>query len=137
MIWILIYLETAMHILVDTSIWIDYFKSGANSTKLDGLLEDNLIVINDIILAELVPFLIIKKQHKIVELLRSITLLPLKIDWVEIIQWQTACLNTGINGVGIPDLLIAQNSKQHNRTIYSLDKHFRLLNQVIDIQLFE
>ena len=137
MIWTWIYLETAMHILVDTSIWIDYFKSGANSTKLDGLLEDNLIVINDIILAELVPFLIIKKQHKTVELLRNITPLPLKIDWAEIIQWQIACLNIGINGVGIPDLLIAQNSKQHERAVYSLDKHFRLLNQVIDIELFE
>ena len=126
-----------MHILVDTSIWIDYFKSGANSSKLDGLLENNLIVINDIILAELVPFLIIKKQHKTVELLRNITPLLLKIDWAEIIQWQIACLNIGINGVGIPDLLIAQNSKQHERAVYSLDKHFRLLNQVIDIELFE
>ena len=126
-----------MHVLVDTSIWVDYFKSGSNSTKLDELLEDNRVFINDIILAELVPFLVIKKQHHIVELLRSITLLPLKIDWAEIIQWQTACLNAGINGVGIPDLLIAQNSKQHNRAIYSLDKHFRFLNQVIDLQLFE
>jgi predicted nucleic acid-binding protein len=78
LIWTWIYLETAMQILVDTSIWIDYFKSGANSSKLDGLLEDNLIVINDIIFAELVPFLIIKKQHKTVELLRSITLLPIE-----------------------------------------------------------
>ena len=126
-----------MYILVDTSILIDYFKSGANSSKLDGLLENNLIVINDIILAELVPFLIIKKQHKTVELLRNITPLLLKIDWAEIIQWQIACLNIGINGVGIPDLLIAQNSKQHERAVYSLDKHFRLLNQVIDIELFE
>ena len=126
-----------MHILVDTSIWIDYFKSGANSSKLDGLLEDNLVVINDIILAELVPFLIIKKQHKTVELLRNITPLLLKIDWAEIIQWQIACLNIGINGLGIPDLLIAQNSKQNERAVYSLDKHFRLLNQVIDIELFE
>ena len=126
-----------MHILVDTSIWVDYFKSGSNSSKLDSMLEDNLIVINDIILAELVPFLVIKKQHKIVELLRSITLLPLKIDWAEIIHLQIACLNAGINGVGIPDLLIAQNSRQNSGTIYSLDKHFRLLNQIIDISLFE
>ena len=126
-----------MHILVDTSIWIDYFKSGANFSKLDGLLEVNLVEINDIILAELVPFLIIKKQHKTVELLRNITPLLLKIDWAEIIQWQIACLNIGINGLGIPDLLIAQNSKQHERAVYSLDKHFRLLNQVIDIELFE
>jgi predicted nucleic acid-binding protein len=61
----------------------------------------------------------------------------LKIDWAEIIQWQTACLNAGINGLGIPDLLTAQNLKQHDLAIYSLDKHFSVLNQVIDIQLFE
>ena len=53
MIWILICLETAMYVLVDTSIWADYFKSGSNSTKLDDLLEDNSVFINDIILAEL------------------------------------------------------------------------------------
>ena len=117
MIWTWIYLETAMHILVDTSIWVDYFKSGANSAKLDGLLEDNLIAINNIILAKWIPFLIIRKQYKTVQLLRSITLLPLKIDWAEIIQWQIARLNTDINGVGIPDLLIAQNSKQHERAV--------------------
>ncbi len=44
---------------------------------------------------------------------------------------------SGNNGIGIPDLLIAQNSKQQNCKIYSLDKHFRLLNETIeDIQLF-
>jgi hypothetical protein len=42
-----------MYVLVDTSIWADYFKSGSNSTKLDDLLEDNSVFINDIILAEL------------------------------------------------------------------------------------
>ncbi len=66
-----------MRVLIDTSIWIDYFKSGVNSNGLDGLLDDNLIVINNIILAELVPFLAIKKQFKVIELLNNITLLPL------------------------------------------------------------
>lgn len=47
-----------MHILVDTSVWIDYFKSGDNSAKFDTLLDNNQLVINDIILAELEPFLI-------------------------------------------------------------------------------
>lgn len=126
-----------MSTLVDTSIWIDYFKSGANSNRLDSLLEDNSLVINDIVLAELLPFLFLKKQNTIIGLLRGITLLPLTIDWAEIIQWQTACLSIGINGLGIPDLLIAQNAKQHGAAIYSLDKHFRLLNQVIEIPLFE
>ena len=126
-----------MPILIDTSIWIDYFKSGANSGRLDGLLETNQVVINDIILAELVPFLMIKKQHKIIELLNEITKLALQINWAEIIQWQTHCLTSGFNGIGIPDLLIAQNSKQHNCKIYSLDRHFLFLNQCNEnIQLF-
>jgi predicted nucleic acid-binding protein len=125
-----------MLILVDTSIWIDYFKSGSNSAQLDNLLADNWVVINDVILTELVPFLLLKKQFKTIELLRNVTLLPLSINWPEIIAWQAACLNTGVNGVGILDLLIAQNAKQHNVAIYSLDKHFNLLNQVIDLQLF-
>lgn len=127
-----------MRILIDTSIWIDYFKSGANSSGLDTLIDDNLIVINDIILTELVPFLAIKKQFKVIELLNNITLLPLQPNWAEIINWQTACLSKGHNGIGIPDLLVAQNSRQQNCKIYSLDKHFRLMTEVIeDIQLFD
>ena len=133
----LIYYETVMQVLVDTSIWIDYFKSGLNSEKLDEILDDNRVLTNDIILAELIPFLMIRKQQKIVDLLTNIPLLTLKIDWAEIIQWQVACLNAGINGIGIPDLIIAQNSKQKRCSIYSLDKHFLLLNQVVDISLFE
>ena len=125
-----------MHVLVDTSIWIDYFKSGLNSGKLDEILDDNRLFTNDIVLAELIPFLRIRKQHKIIDLLRNIPLLPLKIDWAEIIQWQVACLTEGINGIGIPDLIIAQNGNQNRSSIYSLDKHFKLLNQVIDIRLF-
>ena len=126
-----------MRVLIDTSVWIDYFKSGANSNRLDDLLDDNLVVINNVILAELVPFLAIKKQFKVIALLNNITLLSLKADWAEIIRWQTLSLSNGHNGVGIPDLLIAQNSKQQNCKLYSLDKHFHLLNKVIeDIQLF-
>jgi len=126
-----------MRILIDTSAWIDYFKSGTNSGALDDLLENNQVVINDIILAELIPFLRIKKQRKIIELLNEITKLVLQINWTEIIQWQTNCLTAGFNGIGIPDLLIAQNSKQHNCKTYSLDRHFIYLNQCDEnIQLF-
>jgi predicted nucleic acid-binding protein len=126
-----------MTVLVDSSVWIDYFKSGANSASLDFLIDENLLAINDIILAELVPFLEVKNQKRIISLLRAINLLPLKIEWEEIIQFQVDCLQAGINGVGIPDLLIAQNAKQNQCQIYSLDKHFRLINQVIPIDLWE
>lgn len=31
-----------MQVLVDTSIWIDYFKGGNHSEKLDFLIDENL-----------------------------------------------------------------------------------------------
>ena len=126
-----------MAVLVDTSIWIDYFRGGENSIDMEFLIDENLIITNDIILAELIPYLIIKKQTKVVNLLYEVTKMPLDIHWEEIIEFQLKCLKSGENGVGIPDLIIAQNAKQNNCTIYSLDKHFRLLNKVLKINLHQ
>jgi len=126
-----------MAVLVDTSIWIDYFRGGENSVDMEFLIDENLIITNDIILAELIPYLKIKKQTKVVNLLYEVTKMPLDIHWEEIIAFQLKCLKSGANGVGIPDLIIAQNAKQNNCTIYSLDKHFRLLNKVLKINLHQ
>ena len=126
-----------MQILIDTSIWIDYFKKGEQSLKFDDLLLDDRVVINDIILAELIPLLHLKKQYTIIDLLRNVVAFPLIIDWNQIIEWQTMCLSSGINGIGIPDLLITQNAVQNNFPVYSLDKHFRSLAKISGLQLFE
>ena len=125
-----------MSILVDSSIWIDYFKGGNESSKLDILIDENLVVTNDIILSELIPFLKIKKQLKVIQLLREISHLALHINWDEIIDLQVKCLKNGSNGIGIPDLIIAQNAKLNNCKIYTLDKHFGLINQVSKVRLF-
>jgi len=77
----------------------------------------------------------IKKQTKVVNLLYEVTRIPLDIHWQEIIEFQLKCLKSGANGVGTPDLIIAQNAKQNNCRIYSLDKHFRLLNKVLKVNL--
>lgn len=81
-----------MSVLVDTSIWIDYFRGGENSAKLDYLVDENILVTNDIILAELIPYLTLKKQTKVIRLLQEITCLPLRISWEEIIAFQIKCL---------------------------------------------
>jgi predicted nucleic acid-binding protein len=125
-----------MAVLVDSSIWIDYFRGGEKSKDLDLLIDENLIVTNDIILAELIPYLKIKKQMKVVKLLHDVNRIPLDIRWEEIIEFQVKCLKAGANGVGIPDLIIAQNAKQNNCKVYSLDKHFRLLNKVLKTKLY-
>ena len=124
-----------MEVLVDTSVWIDYFRGGINSQDMDLLIDENLLATNDLILTELVPYLKVKKQTKVIALLNEITKLPLDIQWNEIIDYQVKCLRSGAHGIGIPDLIIAQNAKQQNCKVYSLDKHFQLLNTVLKLNL--
>ena len=126
-----------MQVLVDTSVWIDYFRGSGVSKNLDLLIDENLIVTNEIVLAELLPYLKIKKQTKVIELLHEINKTQLDINWKEIIEFQVKCLEGGANGIGIPDLIIAQNAKQNGSKVYSIDKHFHLLNQVLSIDLYK
>ena len=79
-----------MSVLVDTSVWIEYFRSKNNFGLLDFLIE-----------------------------------------------YQFKCLKNGLNGVGIPDLILAQNAKQNHCEIYSLDNHFKWLKNIINIRLTE
>jgi hypothetical protein len=124
-----------MSVLVDTSIWIEYFRSGNSSEKLDFLIDENLIVINDLILAELVPSLRVRKQQKLVNLLNNINKLELSIHWGQIIELQFKCLKNGLNQIGIPDLIIVQNAKQNQCEIYSLDNHFKLMKDILELRL--
>ena len=109
-----------MSVLVDTSVWVDYFRGGDNSAKLDFLIDENLVVVNDLILAELVPFLRIRNQHKIIDLLYNVKNLRLEINWNEIMELQFKCLKNGLNGIGLPDLIIAQNANQYRCKILPL-----------------
>ena len=123
-----------MSILVDSSVWIDYFRDGKYSNQLDYYIEQNIISTNDLILAELIPALKLKRKFPVVSLLRNITLIPLVINWENIISYQTTCLKHGINKVGIPDLIILDNVIQNDLTLFSLDKHFNLINNYIDFE---
>ena len=124
-----------MNVLIDTSIWIEYFKTG-EVAHVDFLIDENLVVTNELILTELIPYLKLKKQTRVITLFKEINLVPLKIDWDEIIEYQFKCLKNGANGIGIPDLIIAQNAKQNNLGVYSLDKHFRLMGQNLKLKLY-
>ena len=124
-----------MNILVDSSVWIDYFKSGIHSAILDCYITENLICINDLVLAELIPFLKIKKQHHLIQLLYDVTHIPLKVDWQKIINYQTICLKNGIHRVGIPDLIILDSVIQNELTLFTFDKHFGLISKHVAFNL--
>ena len=124
-----------MSVLVDTSVWVEYFRSGNNSEKLDFLIDENLIVTNDLILAELIPFLKVRNQRKLIKLLLNINRFDLSINWNQIIEYKYKCLKNGLNGIGIPDLIIAQNAKQNHCVVYSLENHFCLMKDILNFKI--
>ena len=51
------------------------------------------------------------------------------INWELIIKLQIHNLQTGINRVGIPDLLLVDHVLANNFILYSEDKHFKLMQK--------
>ncbi len=125
-----------MSVLIDSSVWIEYFRNGNNYQKVDFLIDENLVVTNDLILAELTPFLKMRRHYSLIEILHNINKLTINIDWKQIIDLQYLCLQNGLNGVGIPDLIIVQNVLQNTPKIYSLDKHFLSMAAFFDFEVF-
>ena len=124
-----------MKILVDSSVWIAYFRGTGDPSETDWLIEEGMIAINDLILAELTPPLLVRGERKLVSILRAIETIPLTPDWDGIVQMQVTCIKHGINKVGIPDLIIAQHAIQNNLALFSLDKHFRLISKHVPLDL--
>lgn len=125
-----------MKVLVDTSVWINYLREDQHGESLDILIDENLIVVNELVLSELTPALTVQGQIKLVTLLRLLPVQSISIDWNEIQSMQIKCIKKGFNGVGIPDLILAQNALQHHSHLYTLDKHFRWLADIIPLKLF-
>ena len=125
-----------MSVLVDSSIWIEYFRGAGYEDVVDLLIEENLVTINQIILAELIPPLHLRNQPKLIAILREIKQQPIQVDWDDIVQMQILCLKNGINNIGIPDLIITQNAIQGGLSLLSNDKHFYLLSKHIPLSIY-
>jgi predicted nucleic acid-binding protein len=122
-----------MNYIIDSCVWIDYFNKKLHYDTVSQLLTDNLAYINKIILAELIPSARIYKEFDFITCLSGLNLLALDIDWDEIIEIQHLCIKSGINKLGLLDIVIAQNAKQNDIGVFSTDKHMILLSQKLGI----
>jgi hypothetical protein len=125
-----------MKVIVDSSMWVAYFRGTGDLSQVDWLIEEGLILINDLILAELTPPLLIRGERKLVSMLQAVENIPLSVDWEGIIHMQVTCLKNGINKVGIPDLIIAQHAIQNEIELLSLDRHFALMSKCIPLKIY-
>lgn len=87
-------------------------------------------------MAELVPFLQIQNQQGLIKMLKNLRQLPLTINWQNINTYQVECLKNGTSGIGIIDVIIAQNATDNQAIIFSEDKHFGYLQKVLNFSLY-
>jgi len=102
---------------------------------LDRLIEEDLVCTNELILTELAPSLMHHRRSDVLESLAALEKIPLKIDWEIIRQYQLMNLQNGVNKVGIPDLIILQQVIDEKITLFSSDKHFRLMQNFLNYEL--
>jgi len=125
---------SAYSILIDSSVWIEYFRTG-KPEKLDRIIQEDLSCINELILTELVPSLMMKNETDIMEGLQSIEIIPMNIDWDIVRDYQLMNLQNGLNKVGIPDLIILQQVIDKKISLFSFDKHFKLMQNYLNYEL--
>ena len=123
-------------VLVDSSFWVDYLRGTGDCSVIDWLIENGSLVTNELILAELTPPLLVRGESRLVSTLWEIEQIPLTLDWDAIIRLQVTCLRNGINKVGIPDLMIAQQAIQNDLLLLTADKHFTLIAKHVPLVLY-
>ena len=123
-----------MDYVIDSNIWIEFFDNRNYFDSVSGMLINNEVFINKIILAELIPSAKKNNENELIECLYGIEQLELNIDWDEIIQIQWNCIKKGINKLGLLDIAIAQNAMQNNVGIFTLNRHMILLCKLMRIE---
>ncbi|HQQ23318.1 MAG TPA: PIN domain-containing protein [Spirochaetota bacterium] len=125
-------------VLIDSSVWIAYFRGikTARINEFENLIDNNQICVNDLILSELLPSLYQRKESEIIDILKSVRKIPLEINWDEIIEFQRINLKSGINNVGIPDLIIVQNVIQNGISLFTIDNHFHIMSKHHKFKLY-
>lgn len=121
-------------VLIDSSVWIEFFKN-PETPGLEELIAEDLICTNEIVLCELIPFLLKNNKKNIVTSLLAVENIPLNINWKFIREYQFLNLKNGINKVGIPDLINLQQVIEEKLTLYSYDKHFKLMQSQFEFGL--
>lgn len=124
-------------IIVDTSIWIEYFK---NNQKYVPFIEDNLnlenILISGPIISELLHGVKSEKEYKLLS--ESISAVPyaecVYDDWIKTGE---TLYNLKKKGIAVPltDILISAIAIRHDASVLSLDKHFKSIDMIKLIEL--
>lgn len=119
-------------VLVDTSVWIEYFNTlSPTSNKLEQLIRERKVWGSGIIVVELLLGARTDKEAELI--LSSINAIPF-VDTTKKMWFKAAGLGFKLKrkGITIPisDLVIATCAIEQNLMLFTLDKHFESIPEI-------
>lgn len=123
-------------IVVDTSVWIDFFRGRAPvTTRLSTLLDSDDVVLPIPVRIELLSGAMKAERPRLSRLLSALPVLyPTEASWARIESWVTQGVAAG-HRFGAADLLIASLAAEHDHDLWSLDKDFTRMARLNMVRL--
>jgi len=125
-------------VLIDTSIWIDYFKGEDEELlkKTDGFLTDAIVYVPKVVMAELIQGAKSEKEIGVIEsFIEAFHIIDqTEHTWLKAGKLSYSMKRRGVN-VNLVDCYIAVLAEEHHCKIFSLDEHFRVIKKFLKIEL--
>jgi hypothetical protein len=125
-------------VLIDTSVWIDYFKGGNSQLidKVEVFIKDEAVYVPKVVIAELIQGAKSKKETKIIEELTDAFSI---IDQGEETWKRVGVLSHRLKRKGktcnLIDCYIAIIAKENGCKVFTLDPHFQKIKKEAGIEL--
>jgi predicted nucleic acid-binding protein len=125
-------------ILIDTSVWIKYFKnkSASFSEKVDDILSKREVYVPKIVIAELIQGSRSEREVSVIEdFVNAFNIIDQKEDtWIKAGKLSFTLKKKG-RTVNLSDCYIAVTAQEHGCQIFSLDEHFKEIQKALNVQL--
>ncbi|MBI5892701.1 MAG: PIN domain-containing protein [Deltaproteobacteria bacterium] len=125
-------------VLIDTSVWIDYFKSANNSIaeQVDEILTNAEVYVPKSVIAELIQGAKSEKEISVIEeFVNAFHLVDQSEDtWSKAGKLSYTMKRKGITA-NLMDCYLAVIAQENNCKIFTLDRHFKDIKRFLRIEL--
>jgi len=131
---------SAEKILVDTSVWIDYFqnKDSSISEEMDRILSEDKVYMPKVVIAELIQGAKSSKEIAVIEeFLEAFSIVDQKEDsWIKAGRLSYDLKKLG-KTIHLLDCYIAVIAQESGCKIFTLNRHFKDIQKVLPVLLLE
>lgn len=131
-------MKSAERILIDTSVWIDYFqnKNSPVAEKMDSILSEENVFVPKIVVAELIQGAKSSKEIAVIEdFLEAFHIIDQKEDtWIKAGGLSYDLKKSG-KTIHLLDCYIAIIAQEYSCKIFTLNRHFKDIQKVLPVLL--